>query len=73
LGDEGEIIYILHAVIEVTNKVLSERKDELMKGMEQAHNLFMQAPFAIHIFTGPDFIIDLPMHQRLKCGEEMEM
>jgi PAS domain S-box-containing protein len=59
LGDEGDIIYITHSVIEVTDKVLSEKRDEVLKGMKQAYDLFMQAPFAIHIFTGPDFIIEL--------------
>jgi len=59
LSDEGDIIYISHSVIEATDKVLLKKRDEVMKGMQQAYNLFMQAPFAIHIFTGPDLIIEL--------------
>jgi hypothetical protein len=59
LNNEGDVIYIIHTSEDVTEQVRSETKDEKIKSMELVNNLFMQAPFAIHILTGPDLIIDL--------------
>lgn len=59
LNKEGEVAYIIHTIEDITDLIKAQQQEEKMKGMEQVHNLFMQAPFAIHIFTGPDFIIEL--------------
>lgn len=59
LNGEGAVIYIIHTAEDITEKVKAAEQEEKIKGLEQAYGLFMQAPFAIHIFTGPDLIIDL--------------
>lgn len=57
--DTGKVMYVLHSAEEITQEVLSVRKDSKLKLFEQAHHLFMQAPVAIHIFRGEDLIIAL--------------
>ncbi len=59
ISPDGEIVYIIHTTEDITDGVLAGEMKERLKGMENAYNLFMQAPFAIHIFTGPDLVIEL--------------
>lgn len=58
-GPDGEVAYIIHTSEDITHEVTAVRQAERIKGLEQAYSLFMQAPFAIHIFTGPELIVDL--------------
>lgn len=58
-GPDGEVTYILHSTEDITHEIRAQKQVEKIKGLEQAYGLFMQAPFAIHIFTGPDLVIDL--------------
>lgn len=59
LNQDGEVAYIINKAEDITYELRSQEQAEKMKGMEQAHRLFMQAPFAIHIFSGPDLIVEL--------------
>jgi PAS domain S-box-containing protein len=72
--ENNELKYILHTVEDVTELVLSQKKNEQVKHMEQAHNLFMQASVAIHIFKGPDLIIELANEPTLELwGKERDI
>jgi PAS domain S-box-containing protein len=57
--EEGAVEFILHTAIDVTEEVKAGRIQERIKGMEQVHNLFMQAPVAIAIVKGKQLIIEL--------------
>lgn len=55
----GEVEYILHTSTDITNSVKVEQQEKEMKGMEQAHSLFMQSPISIHMVKGHDLIIEM--------------
>ncbi|HZF99743.1 MAG TPA: PAS domain-containing protein, partial [Chitinophagales bacterium] len=58
-GPDGRVAYIVHTAEDITQTVASEQREEKMKGMEAAHNLFMQAPVAITILKGAALTIEL--------------
>jgi PAS domain S-box-containing protein len=58
LGPDGEVAFIIQTVDELTDHVKAEEQREVIKGMEQSYRLFKQVPFALHIFTGPDLVIE---------------
>lgn len=55
----GNVIYIIYSAEEITEKIKASQKAAKLKLFEQAHNLFMQAPVAIHILKGPSLVIEL--------------
>lgn len=59
LDDDGKVLYILHTSEDITEKVKAQKREEEIKDIQQSHNLFMQAPVAIHIFKGPGLVIEL--------------
>lgn len=59
LDNSGDVKYIVHSAMEITYQVKAQQREERIKLLEQAHNLFMQAPLAIAILTGDQFIIEL--------------
>lgn len=59
LGDDGEVEFIIHFAVEITYQVKAQQREERIRLLEQAHNLFMQAPLAIAILTGEDLVIEL--------------
>ncbi len=59
LDGNGEVAYIIHTADNITESVLSEIKDERIRSLEPAHELFRQSSVAIHIFTGEELIIEL--------------
>ncbi|HEY0092595.1 MAG TPA: PAS domain-containing protein, partial [Flavobacterium sp.] len=69
LDQSGEIEFIIHTAVDVTDRVLSGIKDEKIKALEPAQNLFMQSTVAIHIFKGPDAIIELANEPTLKLWD----
>jgi PAS domain S-box-containing protein len=58
-NDHGELICIIHHVIDITDQVEAEKKLNMLELDEQAYDLFMQAPVAISIFKGHLNIIAL--------------
>src|SRR6476620_5682687 len=43
INDQGEIQFIIHTAINVTDRVLADVKDEKIRSLEPAHNLFLQS------------------------------
>jgi PAS domain S-box-containing protein len=69
--DESEnLIYIIHTAVDVTDKILSNIKDQKIKELEPVQNLFSQSAVAIHIFKGPDLIIYLANEPTLKMWDK---
>ncbi|HUP12891.1 MAG TPA: PAS domain S-box protein, partial [Niastella sp.] len=56
---DGDVAYIIHTAEDITAEVKAKGLEEKMKGMEQAHALFLNAPVAINILKGPELIIEL--------------
>ena len=74
LNDEGEVIYIIHTAEEIINHVKAQEREEVIKGLEQVHNLFKQAPVAISILKGKDFIIEMANEQMIEIyGKEKKI
>lgn len=72
LNDEGEVIYIINSIVDITNEVAADKREKEIKPLQQAHNLYMQAPMSIQIFTGPDLITELANDQTLKMWDRDE-
>ncbi len=74
LDAAGKVIYIIHTAEDITDRIKAQQNEEKIKGMQQAHNLFMQAPMAIHIIKGENLIIELANEPTLKLwgkGQEV--
>jgi len=59
LGKQGEVLYILHTIEDVTGKVQSLQREQQIRDIEKSYNLFMQAPVIIGIVKGEDYVIEL--------------
>ncbi|GAA4341944.1 PAS domain S-box protein [Flaviaesturariibacter amylovorans] len=59
LDDAGDVRYIIHTAEEMTEKVRAEETANRIRDLEQSQQLFLQAPVAIGIVKGPDYIIEL--------------
>lgn len=59
LDEDQNIVFIIHTAVDNTDRILGAQKDERIKSLEPAHNLFMQSTVAIHIFKGFDMIIEM--------------
>jgi PAS domain S-box-containing protein len=59
LDEQGEVMYIIHSAVEVTGKVLAERREARIRDLEKAYNLFTQAPVMIAIVSGPNHVLEL--------------
>jgi PAS domain S-box-containing protein len=59
LNETGEVCYIIHSAIDITDQVLAQQKVEANIGMEKAYHLFMNAPVIIGIVRGDNYIIEL--------------
>jgi PAS domain S-box-containing protein len=58
-GKTGEVDYIIHATIEVTDKIKNEKRKKEKEKAEHTYDLFMQAPVAVCIVRGPEYTIEL--------------
>ncbi|MEO7802006.1 MAG: PAS domain-containing protein [Ginsengibacter sp.] len=59
LDSQGNVKYIIHTAEDITEKIKAGQIELKFKDMEQAQNLLMQLPVAIHIIEGPQHIIKL--------------
>ncbi|WP_207492603.1 PAS domain-containing sensor histidine kinase [Aridibaculum aurantiacum] len=58
-GDTGEVEYIIHTTVDITEQIVAEQKVEAGKGIEKAYHFFMTAPVIIGYVSGHDYIIEL--------------
>jgi PAS domain S-box-containing protein len=59
LDANGEVKHIIHYLVDITDKVRAGEINESMKLGDQVYELFMQAPMAICILRGKEFVIEL--------------
>jgi PAS domain S-box-containing protein len=64
--ENGNIIYIIHTAVDVTDRYLADIRNERIKSLEPMHNLFNQTTVAIHVFKGPDLVVELANNPTLK-------
>ncbi|HZH36387.1 MAG TPA: PAS domain-containing protein, partial [Flavisolibacter sp.] len=65
-GEDGEVLYIIHSVTDITAEVKARQREDGIKDIEKAFQLFMQAPVTIAIVKGDDFVIELANESMLK-------
>lgn len=58
LDEKGNVVYIIHTAEDITYEIKAKQNEDKVKGLQQAYNLFMQAPVAIHVIKGDALIID---------------
>lgn len=68
LNDHGEVDYIIHSVVSVTQQFTDREEIEELKLDQKVYDLFMQAPVAIGIMKGDDYIIELANNNFLKIS-----
>ena len=66
LDGAGNLLYILHTPTEITAQVLAEKRATAMREIEKKYSLFLQAPVAVCIVTGPENIVELANEEILK-------
>ncbi|MDQ3279640.1 MAG: PAS domain S-box protein [Bacteroidota bacterium] len=59
LGSSGEVLYIVHTAVDITEQVVASQKAEAHKGIEKAYSFFMSAPVIIGYVWGKEYIIEL--------------
>jgi PAS domain S-box-containing protein len=59
LSPVGEVLYIIHTTTDVTTQIQADKSTHALRQIEKTYSLFMQAPVAVCIVTGPDNIVEL--------------
>jgi PAS domain S-box-containing protein len=71
-NDAGDIAYIIHAIVDITDNINAEGEKKTLKLAEQTYKLFMQAPMAICILKGNDFVVELANEKILQIWRKDE-
>ena len=59
LDNEGNIIYIIQSSVEITEQIIATKRVANFERIDRAYQLFMNAPVAICIVKGQNYIIEL--------------
>lgn len=66
LSDTGDVTYIIHTALDITNTIVAEQKVALSKEIEKLYNFFINAPVVIGIVRGNDYVIELANEELLE-------
>jgi PAS domain S-box-containing protein len=58
-SNTGEVVYILHAVEEITDQIKAEKRESQIKGVEKVFGLFMDAPMVVGLVMGDDYVLEM--------------
>ena len=59
LNDDGEVIYIIQSSVEITEQLIADKRIADFKEIDKAYQLFMNAPVAVCIVKGAEYIVEL--------------
>ena len=59
LNDDGDVIYIIQSSVEITEQIIAEKRVADFKEKDKAYQLFMNAPVAVCIVKGSNYIVEL--------------
>ena len=59
LNEEGKVIYIIQSSVEITEQIIANKRVADFKEIDKAYQLFMNAPVAVCIVKGPEYIVEL--------------
>ncbi len=66
LDSQGEVSVVIHMPREVTAKVMAEKKQRGLREIEKKYKLFMEAPVALFIVSGPQNTFELANEEMLR-------
>ncbi|MGY2131927.1 PAS domain S-box protein [Hymenobacter sp. HD11105] len=66
LNPAGEVLYIIHTTQDVTERVQAETSRQAKGEIEKKFGLFMQAPVAVSLVTGPENVVALANDEMLQ-------
>ena len=59
LNDDGEVIYIIQSSVEITEQIIANKRIADFREIDKAYQLFMNAPVAVCIVKGSEYIVEL--------------
>lgn len=59
LNDEGELLYIIHSVEDVTMKIKSAQHETTLKDIQKTLDFFLHAPYVIGLAKGENHVLQL--------------
>ena len=59
LNDDGEVVYIIQSSLEITEQIIADKRIADFKEIDKAYQLFMNAPVAVCIVKGSEYIVEL--------------
>ncbi|HZF66244.1 MAG TPA: PAS domain-containing protein, partial [Chitinophagaceae bacterium] len=66
LAPNGEVAYIIHAAEDITSQVIAEKRETQIEGIEQAFDLFMDAPMVVGLVNGDDYVLEMANKEAFK-------
>jgi two-component system, sensor histidine kinase len=70
--ENSEVLYLIHTTTDVSEQVKAENAQRTLRKIEKTYNLFIQAPVAVSIMSGPDYIIELANPEILRYWGKTE-
>ena len=59
LSEDGNVLYIVQSSVEITEQIIANKRTANFKEIDKAYQLFMNAPVAVCIVKGPEYIVEL--------------
>jgi len=59
LNDDGEVVYIIQSSLEITEQIIADKRIADFKEVDKAYQLFMNAPVAVCIVKGAQYVVEL--------------
>ena len=59
LNDDGEVVYIIQSSLEITEQIIADKRIADFKEIDKAYQLFMNAPVAVCIVKGAQYVVEL--------------
>ena len=69
LDDTGQLMYFIHSITDITDKVEALEELQSVPGMKKAYQFFMNAPVIIGYAKGDDYTIELANERLLEVWE----
>lgn len=66
LNADGELKYIIHTTSDITEQIKAQNIAASFQKIEKAYSLFMQAPVAVSLVAGPEYVVEFSNEQMLK-------
>ena len=69
MDDSGKLVYLIHTIVDVTDKLKAEEDLASIHGIREAYRFFVNAPVIIGYVRGDDYVIDFANEGLLKVWQ----